>query len=88
MVTIGANGQKISYGIKHYNVDTTIELANINPAKEIMGTTAFVLENSKYYMIDGSHKWVEIKPFGSSSGNSGGGGDIPDHVIYDGGVVV
>jgi hypothetical protein len=39
-------------------------------------------------MIDGSHKWVEIKPFGSGSGNSGGGGDIPDHVIYDGGVVV
>lgn len=88
MISIGANGKKISYGIKHYNVDTMAELATINPKKEQMGTTAFVLENSKYYMVDGTYAWKHIQPFGA---NTNGGGDTPpedEDVIYNGGVIV
>lgn len=83
MITIGANGDKIVYGIKHYNVDTKIELSQLNPAKEVMGTTAFVLENSKYYMVSGHKTWKEINPYG----NGTGGGSIPEEVIYEGGGV-
>ena len=32
MITIGANGKKIHYGIKHYNLDTDKDLANLPKA--------------------------------------------------------
>ena len=86
MITIGANGQRIAYGIKHYNVDTEAELADINLTHEYMGTTAFVIENSKYYMLNGEKVWKEIDPYGGSAGS----GSIPDEgteVIYEGGGV-
>lgn len=54
MISIGANGQRIAYGIKHYNVDTKAELDTLDITMEVMGTTAFVIENSKYYMLNGS----------------------------------
>ena len=84
MITIGANGQKIAYGIKHYNIDTREELTHLDPSKELMGTTAFVLENSKYYMVSGHNTWKEISPYGA---DSSGGGSSSDEVIYEGGGV-
>jgi hypothetical protein len=53
MITIGANGQKISYGIKHYNLDTAADLEKLNPAGEQMGTTCFIIDKSKHYMVNG-----------------------------------
>jgi hypothetical protein len=101
MVMIGANGNKIAYGIKHYNVDTEDDRLAINTFNLTPGTTAFVIENSKHYMLNGSRKWVEITPFGKGSSSGGGqdGGDIDevpddnpgseengdDNGIYDGG---
>ena len=82
MITIGANGQHISYGIKHYNVDTVQELASLDPTYEQMGTTAFVIENSKYYMLNGSKQWKEIQPYGGS-----GSGTPGETIVYNGGVV-
>ena len=86
MVTIGANGNKITYGIKHYNVDTEDDRLAIHVFNLTPGTTAFVIENSKYYMLNGSRKWVEITPFGKGSSSSGGqdGGDIDDNPDGDG----
>lgn len=87
MISIGANGQRIAYGIKHYNVDTKAELDKFPLEEEVMGTTAFVIENSKYYMLNGQKKWIEIQPYGTGS-SSGGGSDTPsDEVIYEGGGV-
>lgn len=77
MVTIGANGNKIAYGIKHFNVDTEADRLAIRTYNLTPGTTVFVIENSTYYMFNGSKKWVKITPFGSASS---------DH-IYDGGSV-
>ena len=34
MITIGANLQKISYGSKHYNLDTAVDLEKLNPTGE------------------------------------------------------
>lgn len=85
MISIGANGKRISYGIKHYNLDTEEDLKKLPVNADLMGCTAFVIETSKYYMLNSSFVWVEIRPFGSGSGSGGGtGGDI----IYDGDIIV
>lgn len=92
MVTIGSNGQKIAYGIRHYNLDTEADMAKIQIAKEVMGCTCFIIETSKYYMLNGSKKWIEIDPFGkgiSGGGNNPSNPDAPsdDDVIYEGGII-
>ena len=96
MITIGANGQKISYGIKHYNLDTAADLEKLNPAGEQMGTTCFIIDKSKYYMINGQKEWIEIAPLGKLISSESGGGNFPGEdedgdgyidIIYDGGVI-
>ena len=98
MLTIGANGNKIAYGIKHYNLDTEQDLADLPTQKEQMGCTCFVIETSKYYMLNSKLKWVEITPFGKvvsgdgDNDNPGGGGDTPGEdepniIIYEGGII-
>lgn len=93
MITIGSNGQKIAYGIKHYNLDTDADLAKMPVGNEVMGCTCFIIESSKYYMLNGQKKWIEITPFGKViSGGEGGDIDPPeepedDEIIYEGGLV-
>ena len=96
MITIGANGQQIAYGIKHYNLDTENDLKHLPVSREVMGCTCFVISTSKYYMLNSKMKWIEITPFGKVMTSTGGGGDIIDppeddkpeednDIIYDGG---
>ena len=97
MITVGANGERIAYGIKHYNLDDESDLKKLPKAKELMGCTCFVIETSKYYMLNSRLKWVEISPFGkviSNNGGNDGDGDndnpeIPDNddIIYEGGII-
>lgn len=98
MITIGANGERIAYGIKHYNLDTPADLEKLPTANEFMGCTCFVISTSKYYMLNSDHHWVQIAPFGTSSGSSpdsggNGGGDSggddtpPEDIIYEGGII-
>lgn len=84
MITIGANGQKIAYGIKHYNLDSENDLANLPKDRDIMGATAFVISTSKYYMLNSNLQWVEIKPFGASNSSPS-----PEYeeIIWEGGVI-
>ena len=92
MISIGANRNRKAYGIKHYNLDTEAELKNINTSKEVMGTTAFVIETSQRYMLNGSKEWKKIN-IGTGGGSGGddfvydGGGVENDENIYDGGGV-
>ena len=81
MISIGANRNKIAYGIKHYNLDTEQDLQLINTSRETMGTTAFVIETSQHYMLNSSKEWKKV----NASGNSGSGGSSED--IWDGGGV-
>lgn len=85
MIRIGANGNKITYGIKHYILDSKVDLDLLPPNKESMGTTCFIIENSKYYMINGKLEWIEIKPYNGSSSSGSSGGEIEEDIIYDGG---
>ncbi len=93
MISIGSNGEKIAYGIKHYNLDTEADIARLPIQQEKMGCTCFVIETSKYYMLNGQSKWVEITPFGKAVNPSVDvdGDGVPDDIdpsidiIYDGG---
>ena len=99
MITIGANGQRIAYGIRHYNLDDETDLQKLPTAREAMGCTCFVISTSKYYMLNSKMKWIEITPFGKVMTSTGGGGDIivppddndpevpNDDIIYDGGIL-
>ena len=96
MISIGSNGDKIMYGIKHYNLDTEEDLQRFSGKKLIMGSTCFVISTSKYYMWSSEQKWIEITPFGKaieSNGNNNGenGGTTPpgesDDIVYEGGLV-
>jgi hypothetical protein len=99
MITIGANGERIAYGIKHYNLDDESDLQKLPTTKEAMGCTCFIISTSKYYMLNSKKKWVEITPFGKIINSSGGdSGDTPgpdepeipdinDDIIYDGGII-
>ena len=98
MITIGANGQRIAYGIRHYNLDDETDLQKLPTSREAMGCTCFVISTSKYYMLNSKMKWIEITPFGKVMTSTGGGGDIinpPENdrpeedndIIYDGGQI-
>lgn len=98
MITIGANGQRIAYGIRHYNLDDETDLQKLPTSKEQMGCTCFVISTSKYYMLNSKMKWIEITPFGKVMTSTGGGGDIinppeddrpeeDNDIIYDGGQI-
>jgi hypothetical protein len=80
MINIARNGNKKAYGIKHYNLDTVEELNELNPQRQAMGTTAFIISTSQYYMVNGSGEWKEINPRGGST-------TPEDEIIYDGGGV-
>ena len=98
MITIGANGERIAYGIKHYNLDTEEDLQKLPVENEYMGSTCFVISTSKYYMLNSDYEWIQITPFGtttgsgSGSGGGGGGGDSggntpSEDIIYEGGTI-
>ena len=98
MITIGANGQRIAYGIKHYNLDDESDLKNLPTNRETMGCTCFVISTSKYYMLNSKLKWIEITPFGKVISSTGPDTDIdndgiPDEIdpsvdiIYEGGII-
>ena len=98
MITIGANGQRIAYGIRHYNLDDEADLQKLSTAREQMGCTCFVISTSKYYMLNSKMQWIEITPFGKVMGSSGSNTDmdgdgIPDvndpsvEITYEGGEI-
>lgn len=81
MITILSNSNQISYGIKRYNADTYEDLMKINTASESMGTTIFVIENSKYYMLNGLKEWVEINPYGTNNNNNPAAPSLLDTIV-------
>lgn len=93
MINIASNSDKIAYGIKHFNLDEVVDLPDLNKSQLTPGSTVFIIENSKYYMLNGSKKWIEINPFGKNiiQGDNDDDGipDIPENedVIYDGGAI-
>lgn len=79
MFTIYSNGNRTSYGIKHYDLDVADDLELLKKRKDITpGSTAFIIENSKNYKLNSKKEWVEV--FIGSSNSSGDSS-------YDGGSI-
>ena len=81
---IVSNAGKTAYGIKAYVLDTVDDLVRIDPANLYPGSTAFIIDSSTHYMLNNKKVWMKVD-LGSGSG---GGGTTPDHITYDGGVVI
>ena len=95
MISIGSQSGRVKYGIKHYILDSEEDFKKLQN-KNIMGCTCFVIDTSKYYMIDSKKQWIEITPFGKATSSEGGDIDndgIPDDIdpsldiIYEGGII-
>lgn len=89
MVNIHANGNRVTYGIKHFDLDTIDDVKALDKNKLVPGSTIFIIASSKYYMLNGAKQWIEINPYGmgsSSSGGNSGNGNTNDG-IYDGGSI-
>ena len=90
MVNIAKNSNKIAYGIKHFNVDEEIDITNLNKSQLTPGSTVFVINTSKYYMLNGKKQWIAINPYSTTGNSSSGGNSGPnddDNGIYDGGSI-
>lgn len=83
MYSITGNSGKVAYGVKHFTCDTKEDLNSLSLTEVIPGSKAFVIHESKSYMLDHNKEWQPI--------TFGGGGstepEYPDLVIYDGGVI-
>ena len=71
-----------AYGVKEFIFDTYEDMLKENNMNT--GDTAFVMNTSKYYMLNHQKQWIEIFPHGSAAG---GGGETNVPVVYDGGTV-
>ena len=83
MFTVYANGNRKSYGIKHYTLDTIDDLKALEKRDLTPGSTIFIIKGSKHYMLNSKKQWVEIFPY---SANSSSGDSDNDH-NYDGGSI-
>ena len=48
-----------TYNLKEYVVDTIEDIASLS-INDPMGSTAFVIEGGKVFMMNGKKEWVEI----------------------------
>ena len=83
MINLYSNDNNILYGIKHLLADTSLDLLNLDKSRLSVGTTAFVIDTSKYYILNGTKHWVKINPFGGSVEDN----DETDQLLYDGGSI-
>ena len=82
-ISIYSNSGIKSYGIKHYTLDYASDLSNMPTANIKAGSTAFIIENSKYYMLNNQHQWILVNLNSGSIINSSSIED-GDTVIFDG----
>ena len=59
MIITSSNSGHTAYGLKDYVIDRKADLEDL-PVDVPMGSTAFCIEDSSVYMINGSREWVEI----------------------------
>ena len=74
--SVSAQSGKIAYNVKHYTVDTMCCLKKL-PTSGAAGSTAFVVDSSRSFMLNNKRQWVEYSPLGS--------GAASENIIWDGG---
>lgn len=60
MVNCIEQGGQIQYNVVSLAVDTEADMVNLS-TKYAPGSTAFVIETSAAYMLNGSYIWEELK---------------------------
>lgn len=87
MFNLISTSGKTAYGVKEFSVDLESDIASIDVSNCSPGSVVFVIENSKYFMLNSAKEWkaVELSSGGGSSG--GGGEDYPEEVNYNGGLI-
>ena len=77
------------YNLKELVVDTYDDVATIRTADLAVGSTVFVIDTSKYYMLNTQKQWIKVN-IANGNGNTSGDNDNPDNkyeIVYDGGEV-
>ena len=88
MFNLISTSGKTAYGVKEFSVDLESDVALIDVSNCSPGSVVFVIENSKYFMLNSAKEWktVELSSGGGSSGGDGSG-DYPEEVVYNGGLI-
>lgn len=92
-ISIYSNSNKISYGVKHYNLRQVEDLLKIDTKSLATGSTAFIMNTSKHYMLNSKKMWIEITPAGGTQPSeeeyiyNGGLIDDEGELLYDGGSI-
>ena len=55
-----ATNGRSTYDQDEYVVDTIEDLAKIPTSRSMMGSTAFVIDGSRVFMLNSEKKWKEI----------------------------
>lgn len=71
--------------VQTYLLDLESDLQNIPLNRASAGDKAFVIENSKWFMLNHSLNWIQVNL--GNSGSGGGGGDSTEEIIYNGGLI-
>ena len=82
MVNTKSQYGKIVYNYVELILDDADDLITLSTDYAV-GSTAFVIETSKSYMLNSRGEWKEV----TLTTGGGGGGNSPSNVIYEGGVV-
>lgn len=83
MFSIFSNSGEIKYGQKEFILDFESDIKDL-PTNITPGSIAFIIENSKYFMLNHQKQWVSVK---LNNGSESGGSSTVDKVIYNGGTV-
>lgn len=75
--SINAGSGKEAYNVKHYIVDCFEDMKKL-PTSAAAGSTAFVVDSSRSFMLNNKRQWVEFNPVGS-------GAPQQENIIWDGG---
>lgn len=81
MFSIFSNSGEIKYGQKQYILDSETDIKDL-PTNITPGSIAFIIENSKYYMLNHQGQWVSVVLNNGSNDPS-----TQDRIIYNGGTV-
>lgn len=58
MIQIFKQNGNTAYGMYEYMIDTKTELSKI-PTNIAMGSTVFIIEENKTYVLNGNKEWIE-----------------------------
>ena len=80
-------GNKTNVPVHHYTCDTRRDLEELNTARIPMGSTAYIIDEGKRYIINSQQQWeedfsIDYGPGGTSGGGGGGGGSDKNSIFY------